>query len=82
MTEEIKEKLEAIASDDDINLLWNEANDLLNYITNLQKENNSYKQSNEKASNFLNHLRKAFDENDEMYELLGSAIDILEGGDE
>ena len=38
MTEEIKEKLEAIASNDDIDLLWNEANDLLNYITNLQKE--------------------------------------------
>ena len=75
MSEEIKEMNLS-------EMLFNRDERLLNYITNLQKENEDYKQRNEKASAFLKHLKNTFDESDEMYDLLNNAINILQGGDE
>ncbi len=46
------------------------------YLHLLKCENN-----NKKTINFLKHLRNTFDENDEMYELLDSAIFILKVGE-
>jgi len=77
MSEETKEKLEAIASDDDIDLLWNEANDLLNYITNLQKENenllyeiNGYLEEKERLKEKINKLEDYKQRNEKAVEYI------------
>lgn len=44
-------------------------------------EAQDYKSRNEKARNFLKRLKDTFDKSDEMYELLDTAIFLLQGSD-
>ena len=88
MTEEIKRILEYFKKDNCLvpfkTLYKDEVNDLLNYITNLQKEKDDYKQRNKKAVEYIeNHTENIdrgtyYEDYVETYDLLN----ILEGGDE
>lgn len=80
MTEEIKKMNLS-------EMLFNRDERLLNYITNLQKENEDYKQRNEKAVEYIGQniyeITARFDggkqlKNGELDDLLN----ILQGGDE
>lgn len=45
-------------------------------------EQEDYKSRNKKTRNFLKHLKDTFDKSDEMYELLDTAIFLLQRSDE
>jgi len=79
--DEVKELLGhiEILDNTDYILHSDKAKALLNYITNLQKENEDYKQRNEKAIEYINQYLPNYDfDHTNLKELLN----ILQGGDE
>lgn len=86
---EITEKLDNTAEYESWLIIQDYVDEFLNYITNLQKENNSYKQRNEKAIDELFELKNMIykpetrEENFEIQRKISSIIKKLGlGGDE
>lgn len=85
MKEEIKEILDELRDKDcyinnETTLTFDEAKDILDYITNLQEKYNEYKQRNEKAIDYIYKLQK--DEDIEIWRENGYwayLLNILKG---